>query len=62
MKQATVSPAEMASATRIENHTPSNPQTSGSSNTAADWNTSARKKEMAAEIRPLFSAVKWDEP
>ena len=37
---------------------PSMSSTSGSTSTANTWNTSVRKNEMAAEMAPLFSAVK----
>ena len=50
------------SATRMEYHTPSMPITSGSSNTAATWNTSVRRNEMSAEVSPSLSAVKNPDP
>lgn len=46
------------SATVIASQIPSRPKMSGSSNTEAIWNTRVRKKDIAAEIPPLFSAVK----
>ena len=52
----------IASATMIAPQIPSNPRISGSSMTAANWNTSVRRNEISAEIKPLFNAVKKDEP
>ena len=52
----------IASATMTAPQIPSNPKMSGNSKIAANWNTSVRRKEMSAEIRPLFNAVKKDEP
>ena len=37
---------------------PSSLNINGSSSTEAVWNTSVRKNETAAEIAPLFNAVK----
>ena len=37
---------------------PSTPNRSGSRRTEEVWKTSVRRKEMAAEMRPLLSAVK----
>ena len=41
---------------------PSTPQNRGKNITAAIWNTKVRRKEIAAETRPLLSAVKKEEP
>lgn len=41
---------------------PSIPRNTGKIKTAAIWHTSVRKNEINAEINPLFSAVKKDEP
>ena len=41
---------------------PSSCQISGSSSTAATWNTSVRKNDISAEVSPSFSAVKNEEP
>lgn len=46
----------------MEYHIPSMSNISGSISTAAIWNTSVLRNEIAAEIKPLFSAVKNDEP
>ena len=52
----------MTSAATIENQMPSSPQSCGKISSAATWNTSVRKKEISAEVRPSPSAVKKDEP
>ena len=52
----------IASATMIAPQIPSNPRISGSSMTADNWNTSVRRNEINAEIKPLFNAEKKDEP
>ena len=49
---------ENTSATVIAYQMPSTSKISGSRITDDVWKTSVRKKEIAAEIRPLFSAVK----
>ena len=54
--------AATSSAATMEIQIPSIPQISGKISTAAAWNTRVRRKEMRAEIRPLFSAVKKPEP
>lgn len=46
------------SATVIASQIPSRPKMIGRSNTDAIWNTRVRKKDIAAEITPLFNAVK----
>ena len=51
-----------ASAATMDSQIPSTPQISGNTSTAATWNTSVRRKEMAADTSPLFSAVKKEEP
>ena len=50
------------SATTNESHTPSIPIIKGKKMTADVWNTRVLKKDMIAEINPLLSAVKKDEP
>lgn len=60
-KQSVVITA-ISSAPTIEIQIPSRPPKSGSSKTAAAWNTTVRKNEIAAETPPLFNAVKNDEP
>ena len=52
----------IASATTIDHQIPFPPQTRGKTITAATWKTSVLKNEIIAEIGPLFSAVKNDEP
>ena len=49
------------SATVMAHQVPSTPSSRGRMGTEAVWNTSVRRKEMAAEIAPLFSAVKKPE-
>lgn len=48
----------MNSATTMDIQMPSMSQMVGKSSTAATWNTSVRKNEMAAEVSPSLSAVK----
>lgn len=50
------------SAATVENQMPSMPQISGSRRTQAIWNIRVRRKEIAAEMKPLLSAVKNEEP
>ena len=50
------------SAATIEIHIPLILKKTGSISTAEIWNTSVRKNEISAEIRPLLSAVKKEEP
>ena len=50
------------SATSIEYHIPSSPNIRGNSRTPSIWYTSVLIKEISAEIGPLLSAVKNDEP
>lgn len=50
------------SAIATENQIPLMPNIIGSTSTQASWNTSVLRKEMAAEMGPLFSAVKNAEP
>lgn len=52
----------MNSATTMDIQMPSMSQMVGKSSTAATWNTSVRKNEMAAEVSPSLSAVKKLEP
>ena len=54
-------PSANTSATVIAHQMPSRPKSAGSSSTHSVWNTSVRRKEIAAEIAPLLSAVKNDE-
>ena len=54
--------AAASSATTMDIQIPSSSNTSGNSITAAIWKTSVLKNDMSAEIRPLLSAVKNDEP
>ena len=49
------------SAAVIANQMPSSLNRIGSISTAATWNTSVRRKDMAAETAPLLSAVKNDD-
>ena len=51
----------IASAAMIAPQIPSNPNIKGSSMTAASWNTSVRRKEISAEMRPLLRAVKKED-
>ena len=37
------------------------PHSNGNTKTAAHWKTSVLKKEMSAETKPLFNAVKKEE-
>lgn len=53
--------AAQSSATVIANQIPSISKKMGRINTQEVWNTSVRKKDMAAEIAPLLSAVKKEE-
>ena len=46
----------------MDTQTPSRSQKIGRIKTQAVWNTRVRRKEMTAEINPLFRAVKKDEP
>ena len=59
---ATDKEAAASSATTMDIQIPSSSNTSGNSITAAIWKTSVLKNDMSAEIRPLLSAVKNDEP
>ena len=57
-----VNRTDITSAATIESQIPSSFQMSGKISTAAIWNTSVRRKEMSADVRPSPSAVKNDEP
>ena len=57
-----VTRTDITSAATIESQIPSSFQMSGKISTAAIWNTSVRRKEMSADVRPSPSAVKNDEP
>ena len=46
----------------METQIPSTPMIKGRIKTNEIWNTSVRQKEMIAEIIPLLSAVKKEEP
>lgn len=52
----------MISAVTMESQIPSVSQKSGRIRTAPVWNTSVLIKEIAADTRPLFKAVKKDDP
>ena len=54
--------AAINSATTTESQIPSRPISLGNKITAAIWKTMVRKKDIIAETRPLFSAVKKDDP
>ena len=45
-----------------EIHIPFIPKIIGRISTTDNWNTSVLKNEIAADIKPLFKAVKNDEP
>ena len=49
------------SATVMAHQMPSTSKKMGRISTEADWNTSVRRKEMAADTPPLFRAVKKPE-
>lgn len=51
-----------SSAAATDSQIPSTPSARGRSTTLPHWNTSVRRKEMRAEIRPLLRAVKKAEP
>lgn len=53
-----MSPNVRSSATATALQIPLMPRSSGRRSTAASWNTSVRRKEIAADISPLFNAVK----
>ena len=53
---------DMISAPTMDSQIPSSSQMSGNSSTAASWNTSVRRKDISALVRPSLSAVKNDEP
>ena len=59
---ATDNAAAASSATTMDIQIPSSSNTSGNKITAAIWKTNVLKNDMTAEIRPLLSAVKNDEP
>ena len=50
------------SAITMDNHTPVMPINPGRINTIMIWNTKVRRKEIAADTAPLFSAVKKEDP
>ena len=51
-----------ASATLIALQIPLIPNQIGSVSTMITWNTNVLRNEMTADIRPLFNAVKNDDP
>ena len=51
-----------SSATITDTHTPSRSKIRGSISTELIWNTIVRRKEITAEMSPLLSEVKSDEP
>ena len=53
---------ERNSATTIDDHIPSTPNTNGRRKTNPSWNTNVLKNEINADINPLFNPVKNDEP
>ena len=59
---AKVTTTANTSAPNIEYHIPSIPNILGNNNTHTAWNKNIRKKDMIADIKPLFSAVKNAEP
>lgn len=61
MRQVAESTSAASSATITALHTPSVPRTSGSSKTADTSKISVRAKEMRAEVKPSFRAVKKEE-
>lgn len=48
----------MISATTIDHQMPSTPHNRGSNKTATIWKTRVRRKEIIAEVKPSFNAVK----
>ena len=61
MMNAADTASEQSSAVPIASHMPSLPISSGRISSAASWNTSVRKNEIAADTGPLLSAVKNDD-
>ena len=53
--------AAIISAPTAENQIPSTPQNLGRMRTAAVWKQRVRRKDITAEIKPLFKAVKKPE-
>ena len=51
-----------SSATATDDHIPFMPNIIGSRSTADNWNTRVRRNDIAADMGPLFNAVKNDEP
>lgn len=54
--------AAINSAATMDIQMPSIPKISGNINTAATWKINVLRKEINAEMRPSFNAVKKDEP
>lgn len=61
MMQMAVTIKVSSSAKRIDAQIPSIAKKTGRIKTALIWNTSVRKKEISADKRPLFNAVKNEE-
>ena len=61
MKQTIVTTNDNISANNIANQMPFMPNINGNKNIIATWNTKVLKKDIKAEIKPLFKAVKNDE-
>ena len=61
-RNAPATRAAIHSAATVAAQMPSTCQNSGRMSTGATWNSRVRKKEMTADTRPLFSAVKNAEP
>lgn len=62
IKHVTVTHNVNNSAIATEIHIPFIPKIIGRISTTDNWNTSVLKNEIAADIKPLFKAVKNDEP
>lgn len=58
----TVNTTAVNSATTIASHMPSISRNIGSNRTAPPWNIIVRRKEIRADVRPSFRAVKKPEP
>ena len=61
-KKQIVVQTDIISENTIANQIPSIFQIRGKTITATTWNTKQRKNEINAEIKPLFKAVKKDDP
>lgn len=58
MKKSAVTDNASNSATPMASQMPSIPSTSGRNTTIMDWNKNVLAKEIVAETKPLFNAVK----